>query len=95
MTSRELVHATLEFRNKEGRVPRELWTLPWSDVRYPETLAKIKRDYASDFAMAPNIIKNPIVTQGAFSQRAITLMNGDVILPIWRRVLSVRSRTQL
>lgn len=30
MTSKELVLRTLEFRNTEGRAPRQLWTLPWA-----------------------------------------------------------------
>ena len=41
MTSRELVLSTLEFRNTEGRVPRQLWTLPWAANRYPEIIEKM------------------------------------------------------
>lgn len=31
MTPRELVYATLEFENKTGRVPRQIWILPYSE----------------------------------------------------------------
>ncbi len=47
MTSRELVHATLEFRNTEGRVPRDLWTLPWANQNYPNELKKNHRGLSS------------------------------------------------
>ena len=49
MTSRELVHATLEFRNTDGRVPRDLWTLPWAQQNFPAELEKIKSDFPADF----------------------------------------------
>lgn len=48
MTSRELIHATLEFRNKDGRVPRDLWTLPWAESHCAEGLAKIRNDFPAD-----------------------------------------------
>ncbi len=50
MTSRELVLATLEFRNTDGRVPRDLWLLPWADQNYPGELQKIVGDFPSDFS---------------------------------------------
>ena len=31
MTSKELVLRTLEFENTSGRVPRDLWVLPWAE----------------------------------------------------------------
>ncbi len=55
MTSRELVHATLEFRNTDGRVPRDLWTLPWAQQNFPVELEKIITDFPSDFG-------GPVVT---------------------------------
>ncbi len=48
MTSRELVHATLEFRNT-GRAPRQLWHLPWAEHHYPEELVRIQREFPGDF----------------------------------------------
>jgi uroporphyrinogen decarboxylase len=49
MTSRQLVIKTLEFKNSEGVIPRDLWTLPWAGNHYPEQLAKIQQDFPSDF----------------------------------------------
>lgn len=49
MDSRELVLRTLEFRNASGRVPRQLWTLPWACEKYPQTLEKLARDFVWDF----------------------------------------------
>lgn len=49
MTSRELVLATLEFRNNTGKVPRQLWYLPWAQHNYPTELAKIQKDFPGDF----------------------------------------------
>lgn len=45
MTSKELVLRTLEFRNTDGRVPRDLWTLPWATDRYPEMMRKLRADF--------------------------------------------------
>lgn len=53
MTSRELVLATLEGKNTSGRVPRDLWTLPWAENHYPEKLHKIQETYPSDMVSAP------------------------------------------
>ncbi|AEF80682.1 uroporphyrinogen decarboxylase family protein [Leadbettera azotonutricia] len=49
MTSKELVIKTLEFKNKSGRAPRQLWSLPWAGNHYPEELAAINRDFPGDF----------------------------------------------
>ena len=38
MTSKELVIRTLEFRNTDGRVPRQLWTLPWATERFGDRI---------------------------------------------------------
>lgn len=53
MTSRELVIRTLEFRNPTGRVPRDLWTLPWAEIHYPEELRALQRDFDWDIDNAP------------------------------------------
>ncbi len=47
MTSRELVKNTLEFNNT-GRVPRQLWTLPWARMFEGEKLAAIQEAYPDD-----------------------------------------------
>lgn len=53
MTPRELVYATLEMRNTNGRIPRQLWLLPWAETRYPQMLAEIRRDFPDDIVGAP------------------------------------------
>lgn len=63
MTSRELVYATLEFRNS-GRVPADLWVLPWVNIHYKEELSKLKSDYCWDFASVPGFYKESIPTSG-------------------------------
>ena len=49
MTSRELVKNTLEFKNYNGRAPRDLWNLAWAEFHHGEALKKIREDYPSDF----------------------------------------------
>jgi uroporphyrinogen decarboxylase len=49
--SRELVTAALRHQ-PTPRLPRQLWTLSWANIHYPEELAAIQRDFPSDF-MAP------------------------------------------
>ena len=49
MTSKELVLSTLEFRNTQGRVPRQIWTLPWATRRYPEVMDRLAQDFEWDF----------------------------------------------
>lgn len=65
MTSKELVLRTLEFRNTDGRVPRELWTLPWATKRYPERIERLGQEFPWDFASP----------QAAYAQ--LTLESGD------------------
>ena len=48
-TSRELVIGCLRFAHPD-RIPRDLWVLPWATERYPDTFAKLKERYPSDFA---------------------------------------------
>ncbi len=52
-TPRELVASTLEFRNVSGIAPRQLWTLPWAESRYPAELADVRRDYPDDIEIVP------------------------------------------
>jgi len=52
MTSRELVHDTLTFKNS-NRVPRQLWELPWAQMHHPEELKRIKHEFPDDIVMAP------------------------------------------
>lgn len=63
MTPRELVKATLEFRNTDGRVPRQQWTLPWASDHYDEAVRQIEADFPPDIVGAPaKLEKNPLVT---------------------------------
>ncbi len=64
MTSREIVISTLEFKNKEGHVPRELWNLPWTDTHYPNELKEILSTFEPDIVRAPNILKKPTISKG-------------------------------
>jgi len=64
MTSRELVHATLEFRNKSGHVPRDMWTLPWAKTHYQGMIDKIKEDFPKDMTAAPILLAQPTIEQG-------------------------------
>lgn len=48
MISRELVKATLEFRNKHDRAPRQLWTLPWAEQHNKEEFDYITHKYTWD-----------------------------------------------
>lgn len=49
MTSKELVLSTLEFRNTKGRVPRQLWSLPWADYNCPDMMRRLQEDFVWDF----------------------------------------------
>lgn len=52
MTSRELVNATLEFRNETGIVPRQMWVLPWAEKNYGKELERIRTLYPDDLRAA-------------------------------------------
>jgi uroporphyrinogen decarboxylase len=54
MTSRELVLRTLEFKNHNERVPRDLWTLPWAEIHHGEELQQIFADYPPDIVQIPD-----------------------------------------
>jgi hypothetical protein len=64
MTSRELVNSTLEFTNVNGRVPRELWTLPWANLHHPKGLQDIIDSFEWDFDGAPVELKEYPPTKG-------------------------------
>jgi len=48
MKPRELVYRTLEFENITGKVPRQMWTLPWSEWNHGDMIERIHRDYPDD-----------------------------------------------
>lgn len=64
MTPRELVYATLENRNTTGKVPRELWHLPFAEMKYPGKIAQVLKKFPSDIACVPVNLSNPPATQG-------------------------------
>lgn len=66
MNSRELVKQTLEFRNISGKIPRQLWFLPWAANNYPEKLEEIHTEYPDD------------IIQGVYTEfKSIPSMTGD------------------
>jgi len=68
MTSRELVTRTLEFRNTDGPVPRDLWTLPWAYNNCARELESILSDYPPDIVQVPDSHK-------LYSQKPLSLGN--------------------
>jgi uroporphyrinogen decarboxylase len=63
MDSRRLVYQTLEF-DHPGRIPRDLWVLPWAEDHYPRELAEIRRRFPSDIVTAPACLIHPPSTEG-------------------------------
>lgn len=57
MTSRELVKATLEFRNTDNRAPRQLWILPWVMFNEPEHYDMILNKYKWDISTPHTVYK--------------------------------------
>ena len=57
MTSRNLVRNTLEFCNIQGRVPRQLWSLPWAEMHHPGKTKRIAEEYPDDIVVAPSCQK--------------------------------------
>jgi hypothetical protein len=55
--SRELVRDSLEF-HLSGRVPRQLWALPWAELYYPVELAYIRANFPDDIISAPAYLAN-------------------------------------
>ena len=64
MTSREIVLSTLEFRNTDARVPRQLWTLPWAWDRYGDRIRQIDRDFPGDFSGPEVKYSKPTIERG-------------------------------
>ena len=64
MTSKELVLSTLEFRNTEGRVPRQLWSLPWANINCPDMMDKLAKDFTWDFDGPETTYEKLPITKG-------------------------------
>lgn len=63
MTPRENVLRTLEFRHK-GRVPRQMWKLPWADMQYPAQVQALEKDFPTDFAGPSDFLREIPPTKG-------------------------------
>ena len=96
MTRRELVKSTLEFKNTTGKVPREIWTLPWAKLQYEYEFGKILNDFPNDIlttrpAMAkkspvgkgdPYVIGSYIDDWGCIFENKINGIVGEVKQPL-------------
>lgn len=72
MTSRELVLQTLEFENLAGRVPREIWTLPWARIHYRGEFDRILSEFPNDIETArPKYKLNSKVSRGDMYRKGI------------------------
>jgi len=65
VNSRELVYKTLNFENRNERVPRQLWSLPWAEEHAGKELAKIKRDFPDDIVSSPSFLHSKTIAEGA------------------------------
>ncbi|MFP4236249.1 MAG: hypothetical protein ACLFRQ_01870 [Desulfonatronovibrio sp.] len=63
MDSRELIKDTIEFNNPQ-RIPRDLWTLPWAENKYPETIKKINEQYPPDIVRCPGYYRQELPIEG-------------------------------
>jgi len=63
MTSRELVRRTIE-RDRPARVPRHTWVLPWAEQRYPDWLARLRREFPDDLVTVPQLYREPLPVVG-------------------------------
>lgn len=64
MTSRELVYKTLEFKNENGRMPRQLWHLPCAELAYPGAIDEILTRFPTDIVGAPRNLEVPLICKG-------------------------------
>jgi len=63
VTPRELVRRTVEFENR-GRVPRQMWLLPWALNHFPDEIKAIQEKYPDDIIGAPNTCKTALQVKG-------------------------------
>lgn len=65
MTKRELVKSTLDFKNTIGKVPREVWALPWAKLKYGDEFDKVLNDFPNDILTArPNMAIKSQISKG-------------------------------
>jgi hypothetical protein len=53
MKPRERVRAALRFETPD-RIPRDLWTLPWAEQRFPAELTELRRRFPPDIVTTPS-----------------------------------------
>jgi hypothetical protein len=63
LKSRERVRRTLTFEHY-GRVPRQVWLLPWAEKRYPGAVRRLRDTYPDDIIAAPAVYAEPLKTEG-------------------------------
>ena len=63
LTPRENMRRCLEFTTPE-RIPRDLWTLPWAEKRYPSELAALRAEFPGDIVIAPAAGKPSLLKKG-------------------------------
>jgi len=64
MTSKELVLSTLEFRNTSGRVPREIWILPWSETHSADMVRRMREEFVWDIVEPDVEYATPCLRKG-------------------------------
>ncbi len=64
MTSKQLTINTLEFKNTDGRVPRQMWVLPWAEMFFPKKLKEIEDDFVWDLVGAPSKLAIKGISKG-------------------------------
>lgn len=89
-TSRELVRDTLEFKNTDGRVPRQLWTLPWADLYHHDALQKSWTTSPGTLPALRPSMKNVPKRKATPTPPAFTSMSGAPGLPTSSPVSSAR-----
>jgi hypothetical protein len=63
MNPRDIVKQTLEFQSP-GRIPRQIWLLPWAADHYPEVVKKLQTVYPDDIIGCPGFCERPLPGEG-------------------------------
>ncbi|MHC4944897.1 MAG: uroporphyrinogen decarboxylase family protein [Planctomycetota bacterium] len=63
MNPRDIVKQTLEFQSP-GRIPRQIWLLPWAADHYPEVVKKLQTVYPDDIIGSPGFCEKPLPGEG-------------------------------
>jgi len=63
VSSKKIVLDSLEFNNPT-RIPRQLWTLPWAEKKYPDKLKNIQNEFPNDILLVNPYYKENLNTEG-------------------------------